>query len=39
MVLENRGNIESLVISVLLQDISIIADYPLSENDFTFPKT
>lgn len=37
--MENRGNIESLVISALLQDLSLIADVKLKQKDFMFPKT
>ena len=37
--MENRGQIESLVLSSLLQDMSLIADFPLSNKDFTFDRT
>lgn len=39
ILMNNRGEIESLVISVLLQDLSLIADVSLTDKDFMFPKT
>lgn len=38
LLLQNRGDIEGLVISCLLQDMSLIADIPLTDKDFKFPK-
>lgn len=37
--LANRGEIEGLVISCLLQDMSLVADVSFTEKDFKFPKT
>ena len=39
VLMNNRGEIESLVISALFQDLSLIADVSLTDKDFIFPKT
>lgn len=39
ILMSNRGELEALVISVLLQDLSLMADISLKDKDFKFPKT